>query len=70
MQDRQTSTRRQALGITALAVSMAVIGGEGRMAAPLWLPPMKKPASRLAREDIARVMRLYAGEFGGGLGVR
>ena len=69
MRDNQTSTRRDALGITALAASMIVIGDEAG-AAPSQLEANAKTSARPAREELARAARLYAGEFGGGVGVR
>ena len=70
MQSRQNSTRRDALGIAALAASMIVIGEETGMAAPSRPGSAEKAAARPTREEMARAARLYAGEFGGGVGVR
>ena len=70
MQDRKTSTRRNALGIAALAVSMIVIGEEAATASPSGSGTRGKLAARPTREEMARAARLYAGEFGGGVGVR
>jgi len=70
MQSRQTSTRRDALGIATLAVSMVVIGNEAAVAAPSRLEASGKTSPRPTREELARAARLYAGEFGGGVGVR
>lgn len=70
MQGRQTSTRRDALGIATLAVSMVVFGDEAGMAAPSRLEAAGNASPRPSREDMARAARLYAGEFGGGVGVR
>ena len=68
MQNRQPSTRRDALGIAALAVSMVVIGEETGTAQPS--ARSSNGAVRPTREEMARALRLYAGEFGGGVGVR
>lgn len=68
MQDRQT--RRQMLGLAALAVGIPVAGHASPTTEMPSLTPKKKIAARPAREDIARVMRSYAGEFGGGMGGR
>jgi hypothetical protein len=67
MQNSQTRTRRDALGIATLAVSMIVIGGEAGAAAPA---TTGSASTRPTREELARAARLYAGEFGGGVGVR
>ena len=69
MQGYQTSTRRDALGIAALAASMAAIGNEAGAAQPR-LETCAKTSARPTREELARAARLYAGEFGGGVGVR
>ena len=69
MQGNQTRTRRDALGIAALAASMVVIGDETGAATPR-LEASAKTSARPSREDLARAARLYAGEFGGGVGVR
>ena len=62
----QTRTRRDALGIATLAASIIVIGSEATAA-----PEATRTASaRPTREELARAARLYAGEFGGGVGVR
>lgn len=68
MQSRQPKTRRDALGIASLAVSMIVIGETTAMAEPS--APEQVAAARPTREEMARAARLYAGEFGGGVGVR
>lgn len=68
MQCRETRTRRDALGIATLAASMIVIGNEAGIAAPSRLE--KTASVRPTREELARAARLYAGEFGGGVGVR
>jgi hypothetical protein len=70
MQSRQNSTRRDALGIATLAVSMVVIGEETGTASPSRSVATEKAAARPTREDMARAARLYAGEFGGGVGAR
>ena len=67
MQGSRTSTRRDALGIAALAASMAVIGGD---ASAVPSETNAKTSERPTREELARAARLYAGEFGGGVGVR
>lgn len=63
----QTRTRRDALGMATLAASMIVIGGEAATAAP---ETAGTASVRPTREELARAARLYAGEFGGGVGVR
>lgn len=63
----QTRTRRDALGIATLAASVIVIGGDAAMAAP---EATGAASVRPTREELARAARLYAGEFGGGVGVR
>ena len=70
MHGRQTGTRRDALGITALAVSMVVIADEAGVAAPSRLGEAGPASPRPTREELARAARLYAGEFGGGVGAR
>jgi hypothetical protein len=69
MRSSRTSTRRDALGIAALAASMVVIGDEAGA-----VPPRTRASAEISerptREELARVARLYAGEFGGGVGVR
>lgn len=67
MRSSRTSTRRDALGIAALAASMVVIGDEAGAAQPRL---ETQTSARPAREELARAARLYAGEFGGGVGVR
>jgi hypothetical protein len=69
MQGSQTSTRRDALGIAALAASMVVIGNEAGAAQPR-LETRAETSAHPTREELARAARLYAGEFGGGVGVR
>ena len=64
----QTRTRRDALGIAALTASMIVIGNEAGAAAPS--RTTDAAPVRPTREELARAARLYAGEFGGGVGVR
>jgi len=66
----QTRTRRDALGIATLAASMIVIGGEAGAATPSLLEATGAASVRPTREELARAARLYAGEFGGGVGVR
>jgi len=68
MMQMQTRTRRDALGIAALAASMIVIGNEAGAAAPS--QTTDAVSVRPTREELARAARLYAGEFGGGVGVR
>ena len=63
----QTRTRRDALGMATLAASMTVIGSETAAAAPETTGTV---SARPTREELARAARLYAGEFGGGVGVR
>lgn len=63
----QTRTRRDALGIATLAASIIVIGSEAGAAAPETTGAV---SARPTREELARAARLYAGEFGGGVGVR
>lgn len=63
----QTRTRRDALGMATLAASIIVIGSEPGAAAP---EATKTASVRPTREELARAARLYAGEFGGGVGVR
>lgn len=70
MQCRETRTRRDALGIATLAASMIVIGNETGIAAPSRLETMRTASVRPTREELAQAARLYAGEFGGGVGVR
>lgn len=70
MQSHQTRTRRDALGIVTLAASMIVIGNETGIAAPSRLETAGAASVRPSREELARAARLYAGEFGGGVGVR
>lgn len=70
MRSRQTRTRRDALGLAALAAGMIVIGNEAGIAAPSRLKTAGTTSSRPTREELARAARLYAGEFGGGVGVR
>ena len=70
MRSRQTSTRRDALGLATLAVSMVVIGDEAALAAPSRQEASRTASPRPTREELARAARLYAGEFGGGVGVR
>ncbi len=70
MQSRQTRTRRDALGIATLAASMIVIGNDTGIAAPSRLETAGLASARPTREELARAARLYAGEFGGGVGVR
>ena len=67
MRSSRTSTRRDALGIAALAASMIVIGDEAGAAQP---QSETQTSTRPTREELARAARLYAGEFGGGVGVR
>jgi len=67
MRSSRTSTRRDALGIAALAASMVVIGDEAGAAQPRL---ETQTSARPTREELARAARLYAGEFGGGVGVR
>ena len=67
MRSSRTSTRRDALGIAALAASMVVIGDEVGAAQPRL---ETQTSARPTREELARAARLYAGEFGGGVGVR
>jgi hypothetical protein len=67
MRSSRTSTRRDALGIAALAASLVVIGDETGAAQPRL---GTKTSARPTREELARAARLYAGEFGGGVGVR
>jgi hypothetical protein len=67
MRDNRTSTRRDALGIAALAASMVVIGNDAG-AAPS--ETSARTSERPTLEELARAARLYAGEFGGGVGVR
>ena len=67
MRSSRTSTRRDALGIAALAASMVVIGNEASAAQPRL---ETQTSERPTREELARAARLYAGEFGGGVGVR
>jgi hypothetical protein len=67
MQRSQTRTRRDALGIAALAASMVVIGNDAGAAQS---ETSAKTSVRPTREELARAARLYAGEFGGGKGVR
>jgi hypothetical protein len=67
MRSSRTSTRRDALGIAALAASLVVIGDEAGAAQPR---PETQTSARPTREELARAARLYAGEFGGGVGVR
>lgn len=64
----QTRTRRDALGIAALTASMIVIGNDADAAVPS--RATDAASARPTREELARVARLYAGEFGGGVGVR
>lgn len=70
MRSRQTSTRRDALGIAALTVSMVVIGDESGLASPARPDQGDKAQLRPTREEMMRAARLYAGEFGGGMGAR
>lgn len=63
----QTRTRRDALGMATLAASIIVIGSEAGAAAPETTGTV---SARPTREELARAARLYAGEFGGGVGVR
>jgi hypothetical protein len=70
MQSRQTETRRDALGIAALAASMIAIGTDAGIAAPSRLETAGPASPRPTREELARAARLYAGEFGGGVGAR
>lgn len=67
MRSSRTSTRRDALGLAALAASMVVIGDEAGAAQP---QSETQTSARPTREELARAARLYAGEFGGGVGVR
>ena len=67
MRSSRTSTRRDALGIAAFAASMVVIGDEAGAAQPRL---ETQTSARPTREELARAARLYAGEFGGGVGVR
>ncbi len=67
MRSSRTSTRRDALGIAALAASLVVIGDEAGAAQPR---PETQTSTRPTREELARAAHLYAGEFGGGVGVR
>ena len=70
MQSRQTRTRRDTLGLATLAASMIVIGNDVGAAVPSPLETTGKTSVRPTREELARVASLYAGEFGGGVGVR
>lgn len=70
MQYRETRTRRDALGIATLAAGMIVIGNEVGASVPSRLETTEPASARPTREELARVARLYAGEFGGGAGVR
>lgn len=63
-------TRRDALGIATLAASMIVIGNDAGVAAPSPSETTGPASVRPTREELARAARLYAGEFGGGVGVR
>jgi len=64
----KTRTRRDALGLAALTASMIVIGNEAVASAPS--RTADAVSVRPTREELARAARLYAGEFGGGVGVR
>ncbi len=70
MQYRETRTRRDALGIATLAAGMIVIGNEVGASVPSRLETTGPASVRPTREELARAARLYAGEFGGGVGVR
>ncbi|HKD47188.1 MAG TPA: hypothetical protein VKB67_05845 [Rhizomicrobium sp.] len=70
MQSRQTRTRRDTLGLAALAASMVVIGNDAGAAVPSPLETSRKASVRPTREEMARAASLYAGEFGGGVGAR
>ncbi|MES2256595.1 MAG: hypothetical protein V4559_16340 [Pseudomonadota bacterium] len=49
---------------------MIVIGNDTGIAAPSRLETAGLASARPTREELARAARLYAGEFGGGVGVR
>ena len=69
MQGSRTNTRREALGIATLIASMIAIGDEAG-AVQSRLETSAKTSARPTREELARATRFYAGEFGGGVGVR
>lgn len=59
------ANRREALGFASIAVAAAAVGAPA-IAAAAPAPPSTRPTD----EALARVVRLYAGEFGGSRGVR
>ena len=65
MQDKIAASRRDALGIASLA-AILVLGGETAEARPA----KANKAARPSAEEMARAMRLYGGELGGGKGAR
>lgn len=69
MQRSRTNTRRDALGMAVFAAGMVVIGDETGAARPR-IETDAGTSIRPTREELARAARLYAGEFGGGEGVR
>lgn len=62
MDRKLIASRREALGIASLTVAAVAVGAPSAAAAR---SPDRAPPTR---EDLERVTRLYAGEFGGGRG--
>jgi hypothetical protein len=64
MDEKLVTSRRQALGLASLAVAGVAVGAPAAVAATAVDP--RRPSDA----EMERVSRLYAGEFGGGRGVR
>ncbi len=62
MDDKMTTSRREALGIATIAVAAATIAG------PAAARSTAMPSARPTTEELERAKRLYGGEFGGGRG--
>lgn len=65
MDEKLVTSRRQALGLASLAVAGVAVGAPVAAAAATGADP-RRPSDA----ELERVSRLYAGEFGGGRGVR
>lgn len=65
MDDKMTTSRREAMGLASIAVAAAAAVTMGGTAAA------RSPATQSARpttDELERAKRLYGGEFGGGRG--
>jgi hypothetical protein len=65
MQDKTTTSRREALAFASLAAAF-VIGGDAIGAQPVKTGKAARPRA----EELARARRLYGGELGGFKGAR